>query len=280
MAHVVVYLQRTPQGLHPASALALCWARDICTERGASLTAICLGDAGPVDEGITAAAGRFGADQIVFGGPNALGNMCERLNPAHIVVPWTQQGRAAVEALPSGPPCPRWIDTRTPEFAGADAITGVVAGLLPWHRFELELEPEYEGDVGDVPMPEWIEAARGQAERGQPLAFQVAGAGDVAYVSPGQLDRTIEQRLHALGGTPSSWEAAATATHGTFICLAPAAGPLPPSLASRGAGARIILLPGPNGNLDPSWCEADWVLPGPWPEVLDELLSGPWETSH
>ena len=67
MAHILVYLQRTPGGLHPASSVALCRARDIASERGATITAICRGDAGPLDKGVAAAASRFGADVLVWG---------------------------------------------------------------------------------------------------------------------------------------------------------------------------------------------------------------------
>ena len=55
MAHIVVYLQRTPHGLHPASAVGLCWARDIASERGATVTAVCPGDAGEFDRATLAA---------------------------------------------------------------------------------------------------------------------------------------------------------------------------------------------------------------------------------
>ncbi len=277
MAHIAVYLQRTPQGLHPGSAVALCWARDIGSARGATVTAVCAGDAGERDQGLVEAAGRFGADVLLFCGPDGLPNLRDRLNPVHVLVPWTAEGRAIAQTLPEGPITPRWIERRSPPFATADAITGVVAGVLPWHSFEADVEAEYEGNVDDVPLPAWMNTAVG--DEPTPV-FQIAGAGDdVTYIGPESVDRLVTQKLEALGATRRTWDEVLDATTGTTIVLTTA--PLDDQgmherIAKRSAQHRILVLPGPDGELDPSWSHVDWVLPGRWPHALGTLLEGPW----
>ena len=44
MASLIVHVLRAPAGIHPASAVALCVARDLATERGATGTALAMGD--------------------------------------------------------------------------------------------------------------------------------------------------------------------------------------------------------------------------------------------
>lgn len=280
MAHIVVYLQRTPHGLHPASAVGLCWARDLASERGASLTAVCPGDAGVLDRATLQAAARFGADVVLFCGPRGLDHLQERLNPVHVMVPWTAEGVAAASGLPGGPVTPRLIGSTSPPYAGADAVTGIIAGVLPWHRFEVELEAEYEGDVDDVPLPPWVEQEIAVAERGPTPVFQLAADGDICFVAPGPLDKVVQRRLRALGADPASWDEVFASEHGTYLCLVPAAGPVPQDLAGRGPGSRVIVLPGPRCRIDNSWSLVDWVFQGSWPEVIGRLIDGPWETAH
>lgn len=277
MAHIVVYLQRTPQGLHPASAVATCWARDIASERGATVTAFCPGDAGVVDRGIATAAGRFGADIVVFGGPGGLHRLCERLQPTHVLVPYSDEGIEATANLPGGPLVPRWIDSESPPLQGADAITGVVAGTLPWHRSSLTLEAEYEGDVDHVDLPAWVEAVDPDAAS---PSFLVTAPGDVGFVSEHELDRVVEQRLAQLGGSAVDDDTIAAAQDGTYLRLQRGSDSLPQIVATRGPGSRLIVLVGPDAVFDPSWANADLVFGGAWPEVLDDLLGGPWETAH
>jgi hypothetical protein len=287
MAHIVVYLQRTPHGLHPASAVGLCWARDLASERGASLTAVCPGDAGALDRATLSAAARFGADVVLFCGPHGLDHLQERLNPVHVLVPWTAEGVAAASGLPGGPVMPRFIGSSSPPYASADAVTGIVAGVLPWHRLDVELEAEYEGDVDDVPLPPWIEVE--VAHRGSPPVFQLGAEGQIGYVAPGPVDKLVERRLRALGADPATWDDVFSANSGTYVCLVPAAGPVPQDLAGRGPGSRVIMLPGPRCRVDTSWSFVDWVFQGSWPEVIAALITplrgspgidGPRETAQ
>lgn len=275
MAHIAVQLQRTPQGLHPASAVALCWARDIGSARGATVTAVCIGDAGDSDRRIAAAAARFGADVLLFGGPNGLKNLRERLNPVHVLVPFTPQGLAAASTFATGPVVPRWIAGRSPPYATADALTAIAAGVRPWHRFELELDPEYEGDVDEVDLPEFI-------TDGDAPVFDL-GARPLGYVAPDKLDPAIVGALEGLGATPTTWDAAPHRSGGTTVVLLDAGGQLPPVAARDDPGRVIVLLgsdaPPPDDAVPPAWRHVDWLLPGRWADVIGSLREGPWTSA-
>ncbi|MEM6294775.1 MAG: hypothetical protein AAGA54_26105 [Myxococcota bacterium] len=274
MAHIAVHLQRTPHGLHPASAIALCWARDIASNRGASVTGICRGDAGANDQGLVEAAGRFGADTVLFCGPQGLENLRERLNPVHVMVPYTAEGLGLVEQLPEGPPTARWIDRRSPPYATADAVTAVVAGVLPWHRFDADVEAEYEGNVDDIELPAWVR------EDGAPPPFQISGGHACGFIAPSGTDPLVLSALEQLGATETTWANGPHREGGTTVLLEPGAAALPEGFDARSDGGRVLMLPGPELSPDAAvpaaWAHADWVLPGVWADVLASVRKGPW----
>lgn len=273
MAHILVYLQRTPGGIHPASAVALCRARDIGSDRGASITALCRGDAGALDRGIAAAAGRFGADVLVFGGPKGLRALYDQLNPVHVLVPWTDEGMAVAEGLPSGPATPRWLTTRQPAWGGADAVTAVVAGTMPWHAQAELLEAEYQTDVDEVEQPSWISEAAAALADGAAPVFTVGGRGPVRFVAARAPDGDTQSALSRLGAHAASIDEAAAGA-GTVLWMSNE--PVPPALAQRPVTVRLVVLPGDHASLHPSWRAADWVLAGPRASALGMLLDGPW----
>ncbi len=274
MAHIAVHLQRTPHGLHPASAVALCWARDIASNRGASVTGVCRGDAGANDQGLVEAAGRFGADTVLFCGPQGFENLRERLNPVHVMVPHTAEGLGLVAQLPEGPAIARWIERRSPPYATADAVTAVVAGVQPWHRFDADVEAEYEGNVDDVDLPAWVR------EEGAPPPFQINGGPGCGFIAPEGTDPLVLGALEKLGATATTWADAPHRGGGTTVLLTPGGMALPGGFETRDDGGRIVLLPGPDVSPDaavpPAWASADWVLPGVWPDVLTSVREGPW----
>lgn len=275
MAHIAVQLQRTPHGLHPASAVALCWARDIASNRGATVNALCFGDAGDADANIVAAAGRFGADVLLFGGSSGLRNLCERLNPVHVLVPFTHEGLTAAADLGRGAAVPRWIDRRSPPYATADALTAIVAGVKPWHHFDAELDPEYEGDVDGVPLPAFAKPAEG---RTAPPLFDL-GAAPIGYVAPDGLDPVVATALEGLGATATAWEDAPHTAGGTTVVLVDSGAELPESVEQRSDDGRVIALPGPvpqSHTVPPRWKHADWVMAGLWADVVASLREGPW----
>ncbi|MGH1340407.1 MAG: hypothetical protein ACRBN8_02560 [Nannocystales bacterium] len=278
MAHIAVHLQRTAQGLHPASAVALCWARDIGSARGASVTGLCVGDAGEADRSIVAAAARFGADVLQFGGPNGLRNLCERLNPVHVLVPFTPAGLATAAELELGAAVPRWIERRSPPFAAADALTAVVAGVKPWHRFNAELDPEFEGDVDVAPLPEFVRASDDGAERPDLPVFDL-GAAPLGYVAPENLDPVVTTALRGLGAEPSTLDDGPHLRGGTTLLLRAPDSPL--GLEPRTDRGRVLVLAGPTSQaptdqVPAAWKHADWVMPGRWPDVIASLREGPW----
>lgn len=275
MAHILVYLQRTPQGLHPASAVALCFARDLGSDRGATVTAVCAGDAGELDRAMVGGAGRYGADTMVFCGPGGIERLQERLRPVHVLAPWTAEGIAAMQGVPTGPMVPRWVDDRRPSWGAPDAVSGIVAGTLPWHDFDEQLEAEYQGDVDRVPMPAWVKDA---AVPLSPAGTErlVLAQPEIGYVAPPTIDAELRAKLTAAGAKPASVDDVVRAQSGSWLWLMAGAGPLPELLSRRGPGSRVVLLPGEHGNFDPSWALADWVLPGAWPKVLGMLGSPPW----
>lgn len=275
MAHILVYLQRTPMGLHPASAVALCVARDLGSERGATVTGVCAGDAGALDRAMVSGAARYGADGVVFCGPGGLERLQERLRPVHVLTPFSTEGLAAVQGLPTGPVVPRWVDARRPAWGAPDAVSGIVAGVLPWHDLDESLEAEYQGDVERVPMPEWVHEVKVPVGPGgtEPLAIEQPV---LVYVAPEGIDAELKSKLAALGATPATPADIASSTKGTCIWLEPGAGPVPDALAHRGPASRVVVLPGPDGTLDASWSMVDWVIPGPWPRVLADLQGAAW----
>lgn len=273
MAHILVYLQRTPGGLHPASAVALCRARDIGSDRGASITAMCSGDAGALDRGLAAAAGRFGADVLVFGGPKGLRALYDQLNPVHVLVPWTDEGLAVAEGLPSGSAVPRWLTTRQPAWGGADAVTAVVAGTMPWHTLGEALEAEYQSEVDEVQQPSWVAETSAAYAESAPPVFTVGGRGPVRYVAARAPDGELQSALARVGAVASASDDD-VATSGTLLWLS--AEPVPPALAQRPVSTRLVVLPGEHASLHPSWRAADWVLSGPRAAALGTLLDSPW----
>lgn len=278
MAHILVYLERTPKGLHPASALALCVARDIASNRGASVTAVCPGDAGSLDAGIGRAAGRFGADVVMFLGPEGLTSMIDRLHPVHLLAPWTPEGLGAVQDLSLGPAIPRWIDRARPPGAGSDTVTGIVAGALPWHAMESSLDPEYLGEVDRVPLPEWVAGAM-KVDEGEALGFSMVPEGGLHYVPPAPPGPEIGALLQRLGAEPIDPEHLSDLSDGALVWFCNGAGELPEALRQTPATVRSMVLTGSDGAFDPSWMYADVVVPGAFDKALARLAEPLWRAA-
>ena len=219
--------------------------------------------------------GSFGADVLLFGGPNGLKNLCERLNPVHVLVPFTHEGLTAAGDLERGPAVPRWIDRRSPPYATADALTAIVAGVKPWHRFDGDLDPEYEGDVDAVPLPAFAKPTDGDTP---PPLFDLGGT-PLGYAASEGLDPVVASALESLGASPTGWDDAPHRAGGTTIALIDEGDDLPEALEDRSDGGRVIALPGAlpqSHTVSPRWKNADWVLPGLWADVVASLREGPW----
>lgn len=264
MAHILVYAQRTPQGIHPASAAALCLARDIGSERGATVSAVCPGDAGRADQFVIGAVSRFGADGLTFLGPAGLRPLQDRLHPLLVFVPHTEEGLAAAETL--GGAEALWLQEPEVEWERLASVTAIVAGTLPWYELPAIIDAEYDNEASLVDLPEWVARLE-----------QHSGRGPLRYFARDDLDQAARAALASIGAKPVGPEYLDQHTGGTLLWLGGADQPVPEALIARGPGARVILFPGEGAEIDASWTRADWVLPGAWPEAVKQLHSELWK---
>ncbi len=267
MAHIAVYLERTPYGLHPASAVSLCWARDIGSERGASVVAICSGEAATYDEGLARSAAAYGADVLQLSGPTALERAQERLRPVHVFVPLSPEGLAASHGLFGGPAQPYWLTQRSPPPSAAHAVTAIIAGCFPWHDLEGTLDPEYEHDVADVPLPPWL-----AADPTREGTFILAPLGDVYFWSADPPEVALAGRLNQAGAQAVEGASVGKLSGATLLMFPSKDGGLPPALAQRAPTLRTVVIAADDGVPDPSWASADWAFRGPWQAALRDLL--------
>ncbi|PRQ03973.1 hypothetical protein [Enhygromyxa salina] len=289
MAHVVVYLQRTTRGPHPGSLVALCLARDVANARGASVLTLCLGDAGGFDDRLIVEASRCGADQIVFLGPEGIQKLFRRLSPRHVFAPYTREAGSVLAQAGIGPMVGRWIGGPADNPNKLEPVIGTIAGTLPWHQAPLHIEPEYEADVTQVELEDWLVTAAEQAadlsttaEQPPLIYLHAHGGPDADGGSETTLDAETKAALDSIGAHPVSADEYATYQEGTLVWLDASGEGLPLTLVERSPGLRVILLIGEreiSGPLDPSWGLADFVLPGKWSEVIGRFGDTPWKST-
>lgn len=266
MAHILVYAQRTPQGIHPASATALCLARDIASERGATITAVCPGDAGRADQFVIGAVSRFGADLLTFLGPAGMRPLYERLRPLLVFAPYTEEGLGAIDLLGSGPAEPLWLQDPEVEWDRLASLTAVLAGTLPWYELPSIIDAEYDNEASLVDLDEWV--AR---------IDQHNGRGQLRFFADPDLDAGTRASLLSLGAKQVGEDYLGQHTSGTLLWLSNAEAGLPEVLLSRGPGARVMLFTGEETEVHPSWTRADWIVPGAWPDAVKQLHSDLWK---
>lgn len=265
MAHILVYVQRTPHGIHPASAVALCLARDLGSDFGATITAVCPGDAGKANYKVSRAAGRFGADNLLFAGPTGLQTLQKRLDPGLVLVPWTAEGVGIAEDLEGGPATPHLLHEPQPEWSSEELVSGIIAGAPPWYDLPTVLDADIESDATEVSLPAW-------ARDVDPPA-----AGGLLYVAPTDLDPLTRSNLTSLGARSISAGEVTSLTSGTLLWLATDAAAPPPEVAQRSPALRLLLFPGVSPRFHPNWSTADYVIPGLWPEATKQLHSEMWK---
>ncbi|TPV96381.1 MAG: hypothetical protein B7733_05300 [Myxococcales bacterium FL481] len=267
MASIVCYLQRTPSGLHPASELALCLARDLGSGRGAAVVGVTSGDGSKQDESVITAAGRHGADQVLFAGPSGLAALYRRLRPRHVMVPWSTAGKRALGPASLRVTAPSWITGPVATNVELAPVLAIVAGTLAWVDIE---EPtvcaEYEDDFREAESLPWNED---EATAQSPLV----------YVAPGDIADQTRATLAACGAMPVTPDYARHHERGTLLWFDAGPAGLPAQLETRGAQARVVLLPGPMAQTDAAWSRADWVLPGAWPEAVQQLTATSWRNA-
>jgi hypothetical protein len=281
MAHVVVYLQRTTRGPHPGSLVALCLARDVANARGASVLALCLGDAGAFDDRLIVEASRCGADQIVFLGPEGIQKLFRRLSPRHVFAPYTREAGSVLAQAGIGPLVGRWINGPAEQPNKLESVIGTIAGTLPWHQAPLQIEPEYEADVTQVELEDWLVTAAEQAADLSTTAEQPP----LIYLAPNpetKLDAETTAALDAIGAYAVSAEDYGNYQEGTLLWFDESGEGLPLSLVERSPGLRVILLVGERemtGPVDASWGLADFVLHGKWSDAVGEFSRTPWKST-
>ncbi|MCA9685874.1 MAG: hypothetical protein KC457_27100 [Myxococcales bacterium] len=278
MAHIVVYLQRTTRGLHPGSLVGLCLARDIADDRGASVLGMCLGDAGAFDDRVVVEASRAGADQLVFLGPEGINKLFRRITPRHVFAPYTREAGSVLAQAGIGPMVGRWIDGPPEANRRIETVIGTVAGTLPWRHTPMQVEPEYEADVTQVELPEWLANAAAAATDLSATIEQPP----IMYLSPKPLTAELETALGSVGAYPMAIDALdlSKLDEATLLWIDEAGEGLPLTLVERSPGVRVILLVGDkqiSGPIDPSWGLADFVLTGPLAQTVREFSGQAWK---
>lgn len=279
MGHVVVYLQRTTRGLHPGSLVALCVAREVADARGSAVLSLCLGDAGAFDDRVVIEASRAGTDQLVFLGPDGIQKLVRRLQPRLVLSPYTREAGSVLAQAGIGPMLGRWIGSAALP-AKLETAIGVVAGTLPWQQAPLLIEPEYETDVGQVDLPDWLVQA---AERATDLTTTHEQPPLVYCIpkEPSAVDPATLTALANLGAYAVTQAAIGSLREATVLWFDQGEG-LPITLFERSPGVRVILLVGDRsitGPIDASWGLADYVLPGVWSVVVEQFGGPAWKTA-
>ena len=269
MAFLLVYLERSSKGIHPASSVALCSARDIASTRGATLLAICEGEGGQHDQLVADEASRRGADQLVFTDRTGFKELYERLAPKSLLGPATAWSVEAMAEASSESPQQRWLTT--PEDTPTDfpPVVALFAGALPWHDLSGNLEPEY------AAPRETLNSDDHSDDRDAVVIpnIDTNPTPAVAYVDPEHLaDERTRAELALLGATEVS-ELGELEPASVVLCFGRA---LPEGIDAT-AGHRWCLLPGVTETREyTGWQNAHWVLPGPHYDTVRQLHSRAW----
>lgn len=272
MATVVVFVLRDRTGIHPASAVSLCVARDLADRRGATVTALAMGDAGDLDHIVTREVARKGADQLVFVGPADLTSFAHRVVPRKVLVPNTPEGLDVLErlGLDVGETASLVVATaQEAKTATERRETGllVTAGTLPWHDCPDAIEPDYGGAFEEgIPCP-WVTGAP-QAESGGRLVALDHDAG---------LDASA---LAELGVESVSADAIADLHDATLLASPAAVADHGETLRARHRSLKLVLIDahappaGPAPDL-----AVDFALVGPSARVLGALKETSWRAA-
>ena len=101
--------------------------------------------------------GRYGADQLLFVGPEDLERLKERVAPRRVFVPNTPQGQTSLAKRGIDDSQPRALLVERPMTVEAlGDSTGLLlhAGTLPWHNLEDVIDPDYgENFASGTPVP-------------------------------------------------------------------------------------------------------------------------------
>ncbi|MCA9698098.1 MAG: hypothetical protein KC431_11285, partial [Myxococcales bacterium] len=177
-----------------------------------------------------------------------------------------------------GPMVGRWIDGPPEANRRIETVIGTVAGTLPWRHTPMQVEPEYEADVTQVELPEWLANAAAAATDLSATIEQPP----IMYLSPKPLTAELETALGSVGAYPMAIDALdlGKLDEATLLWIDEAGEGLPLTLVERSPGVRVILLVGDkqiSGPIDPSWGLADFVLTGPLAQTVREFSGQAWK---
>lgn len=259
MATLLVLVEASPYGIHPASALSLCVARDLASERGATVVASLAPEVPSRDAQVLEEVTRRGADRMVFCSRDQLAEFLPSMAPRAILGPATESSKAQLQALTGQDLTIAWVQGPVESPEAIEGPIALMAGTLPWHELQAELIPEYPGDDQLCDLRAMQPARR--PDDACPLRFTIDPSLDNAQ---------IRAELSLLGATEGQEEESATAPS-ISIFIGPT---LPEQVQPL---QRSILIPGDlNGPIQGDWGRADWVLPGTPYDALRGLHSQFW----
>lgn len=259
MATLVVYVEASSQGIHPASALALCVARDLASGRGATVIAATKPVSAQRDALVLHEASRRGADRIMFCSAEQLRPLMLSMAPQCLLGPATPTGRMLMNELWDQEHTIAWVQGPAEPPADLQGALAVIAGALPWHDLEAKIIPEYPGDdqpgdLNEVPLPS-------SPSKAPHLRFMI----DEGLDNP-----QVRAELALLGALPLDSQDTLP-EHSVRICIGKSL-PLEAELDER-----WILVPGdPNLEIEVDWGQAHWVLPGDPYDAVRSLHSQLW----
>lgn len=259
MATLLVLVEASPYGIHPASALSLCVARDLASERGATVVATTPPQTPAQDARVLQEVTRRGADRMVFCDAAQLVELLPSMGPKCILGPATPASRAQLQALAGDDLTIAWAQGPAEPPGELHGAIALMAGAIPWHELQAEIIPEYPGDNQLCDLRE-VEAASAP-NHAPALRF---------VIDPAMDNPQLRAELSLLGASelsPSDPE--------DGRCIRICIGEQLPTNAS--AEQRWILIPGdPTPPIQGEWGLAHWVLPGTAYDALRSLHSQLW----
>ncbi|MGB1700411.1 MAG: hypothetical protein ACPHRO_10680 [Nannocystaceae bacterium] len=266
MATLIVHVLRAPAGIHPASAISLCVARDLATRRGATVTALAMGDAGDGDQDVAGQCSRYGADQLLFVGPDDLPHLMSRIAPRKVFVPNTPEGETFLRRLGIEEPATTTLHVSAPTtLDDIEDAKGVLvhAGTLPWHALDDVVEPDYGEHFADGSPVPWSAAGVG-ARKGN--FFVLEGDPDCAPdVLPNlNVEAVSVSALPSLDG-------------GALLCSRRGFDADADAIASRNRALQLCVIdPEVPPRALPTTAAADFVFAGPVEDVAEALKEPVW----
>ena len=266
MATLVVHVLRAPAGIHPASAIALSVARDLANARGATVTALAMGDAGDRDQNVATKCGMYGADQLLFVGPEDLERLKERVAPRKVFAPNTPEGRAFLAGFgidQTDTTSHLVLRPMNAEDLGSAKGHLLHAGTLPWHALADVIEPDYGEHFASGTPVAWLATG----DDASPATF---------YTLQDDPDLS-EGALSPLGAQVITNDALGALDGGVLLCSRGGYDGATDALASRNRAVQLWIIDGSEPPLSPSTAAAaDFVFAGPADVVVSALKEPQW----